>query len=174
MHAVGGIDFAHEATGFLTWHRLLLLWFEREVQITIAGEKDFTLSYWDWTNKKEREGYFDTGHLRVSDEPFNSWPTYCWYETQDGTICNPLEPTANELRRCPIEEACKMNYPFWPSKEDVQQALKIESYDTAPFNNMASDSFRNYLEGFLPVKHCTAQEKLCVGSLNRKLHNSVS
>ena len=171
---LGGIDFAHEATGFLTWHRLLLLWFEREVQVTIPGQTNFTLSYWDWTNKDEREEYFKTGRLNVSDEPLNTWPTYCWYETQDGTICDPSKPTANKLRRCPIEEACRADYSFWPSKEDVLDALSVHYYDDVPYNKMATSSFRNFLEGFVPFTQCTPQEKLCTNSINRKLHNSVS
>ena len=173
IDTLGGIDFAHEATGFLTWHRLLLLWFEREVQV-VLNQTDFTLSYWDWTNEEEREEYFITGRLNVSENPLNTWPTYCWYETQDGTICDPSIPTANKLRRCPLEEACRADNSFWPSKDDLEEALNETSYDMTPYDKMANSSFRNFLEGFVPFTECTPEKKLCMGSINRKLHNSVS
>ena len=169
----GGIDFAHEASGFLTWHRLLLLWFEREVQVTIPGQTDFTLSYWDWTDTDERETYFEEGYLKVSDEPFSSWPTYCWFEKQDGTICDLSTPTA-KLHRCPKYDYCNKLNSLWPNQDDVEDALSQLSYDTDPYNKLATYSFRNYLEGFLPVQSCTNQGALCEDSLNRKLHNSVS
>ena len=41
------LDYAHEATGFPTWHRLFLLWFEREMQILLRDD-NFTIDYWDW------------------------------------------------------------------------------------------------------------------------------
>uniref|UniRef100_A0A8D0GLE9 Tyrosinase n=1 Tax=Sphenodon punctatus TaxID=8508 RepID=A0A8D0GLE9_SPHPU len=41
------IDFAHEAPGFLPWHRLFLLLWEHEIQ-KITGDENFTVPYWDW------------------------------------------------------------------------------------------------------------------------------
>jgi tyrosinase len=164
-----GVDFAHEATGFLTWHRLFLLWFEREIQLTM-NQPDFTFSYWEWTDPDEREKYL-TNFLSISRQPFSEWPTYCWYETQDGTICDPTRATRNNLRRCPIETACQMENQGWPSEQDVQH-LSISSYDTPPYNKDATKSFRNLLEGFLPVHSCDG-ESLCKDDVARKLHNSV-
>lgn len=41
------IDFAHEAPGFLPWHRLFLLVWEQEIQ-KLTGDENFTIPYWDW------------------------------------------------------------------------------------------------------------------------------
>ncbi|KAL8191159.1 UNVERIFIED_CONTAM: hypothetical protein K2H54_068761 [Gekko kuhli] len=41
------IDFAHEAPGFLPWHRLFLLMWENEIQ-KLTGNANFTIPYWDW------------------------------------------------------------------------------------------------------------------------------
>ncbi|XP_004683770.1 PREDICTED: tyrosinase [Condylura cristata] len=41
------IDFAHEAPGFLPWHRLFLLLWEQEIQ-NLTGDENFTIPYWDW------------------------------------------------------------------------------------------------------------------------------
>lgn len=45
-------DYAHEKLGFLTWHRLFLLWFEREIKIEL-DKPDFRLYYWDWRGGKD-------------------------------------------------------------------------------------------------------------------------
>lgn len=46
------IDFAHEAPGFLPWHRAFLLLWEREIQ-KITGDENFTIPYWDWRDAEE-------------------------------------------------------------------------------------------------------------------------
>lgn len=46
------IDFAHEAPGFLPWHRLFLLLWEREIQ-KITGDENFTIPYWDWRDAED-------------------------------------------------------------------------------------------------------------------------
>ena len=43
-------DFAHESSGFLTWHRAFLLFVETELQQLPGTPKNFGLPYWDWTN----------------------------------------------------------------------------------------------------------------------------
>lgn len=46
------IDFAHEAPGFLPWHRVFLLMWEREIQ-KITGDENFTIPYWDWRDAED-------------------------------------------------------------------------------------------------------------------------
>ena len=41
------LEFAYEAPGFPTWHRLFMLWLEREFQI-VTGNHTLRLPYWDW------------------------------------------------------------------------------------------------------------------------------
>lgn len=177
----GGRDFAHKGTGFLTWHRLFLLWFEREVRLTISGGSDFTLSYWDWTDPEQREVTL-SGPLNITNSPFNGWKSFCWYENQNGNICDLNQQTDSPLRRCPIiagEDVCNRNYNFWPSVMDVKQALNIATFDRDPYDVKANNSFRNFLEGFVPQAVCDDSEELCNTKIKstpllRKLHNSVS
>ncbi|XP_074070856.1 tyrosinase [Macrotis lagotis] len=46
------IDFAHEAPGFLPWHRFFLLLWEQEIQ-KLTGDVNFTIPYWDWRDAEE-------------------------------------------------------------------------------------------------------------------------
>lgn len=46
------VDFAHEAPGFLPWHRVFLLMWEREIQ-KITGDENFTIPYWDWRDAED-------------------------------------------------------------------------------------------------------------------------
>lgn len=46
------IDFAHEAPGFLPWHRAFLLMWERQIQ-KITGDENFTIPYWDWRDAQD-------------------------------------------------------------------------------------------------------------------------
>lgn len=41
------VDFAHWAPGFLPWHRVYLLHWEREIR-KLSGDVSFALPYWDW------------------------------------------------------------------------------------------------------------------------------
>ena len=82
-------DYAHEATGFPTWHRLFLLWFEREMQIFLQDE-NFTLHYWDWRDSNQRRSLFQSNRLgehnmvtsAVTGQLFDNdgWQTVCWYD----------------------------------------------------------------------------------------------
>ena len=101
------IDFAHEATGFPTWHRLFLLWFEREIQLAI-GDPMFRFHYWDWRDPDQHDALFMEDRLGKSTNSvvegiiFQNWPTLCWNETTKlpGEVCDPRVET-DPLRRCP-------------------------------------------------------------------------
>lgn len=191
------VDYAHEATGFPTWHRQYLLWLEWEIQYMLksTGQTDyhtFRLNYWDWRNLNRAE-LFTTERLgaNVIDQPglrgliFNAgWDTICWYNgsgnvtATKGTICDPRDPTG-PIQRCPtvlgINPCTSPNN--WPSSEDVEAALIKPLYDTETFNRDATDrSFRNLMEGFengISDEDCS-NNNLCVGGVQRHLHNSVS
>ena len=87
------VDYAHEGTGFPTWHRQFLLWLEREIQVAI-DDIEFRLPYWDWSDPDQREILFKSDRLGenvkdttfpdlkrrvvVKGELFDNWDTYCW------------------------------------------------------------------------------------------------
>ena len=47
------IDFAHDGQGFPSWHRLYMLEWERSIQEQ-ANDTNFTVPYWDWTEKQDK------------------------------------------------------------------------------------------------------------------------
>ena len=192
------MDFAHEGTGFPTWHRLFLLWIEREIQIAIDDHL-FRLPYWDWRDPSQREILFERDRLganvngSVEGDLFGeNWKTVCWVDTSSEVnapipICNPTIPDGQNLRRCPSDDHCDKDHPNWPSYEDVDKAVSIDSYDTSPYNRFVTDtdeSFRNYMEGFITAlgSECDKDDTLCSVHLyqgqnytvTRKLHNTVS
>ena len=182
------IDFAHEATGFPTWHRLFLLWFERETQIALRDPM-FRFHYWDWRDPVQHDALFMENRLGKSTNSvvegiiFQNWPTLCWNDTTKlpGEVCDPTVET-DPLRRCP-GTACRQSNENWPSYADVNYAIGMKEYDASPFNRyVETSSFRNYMEGFKidpPELTCERKELCAIDermnvNVNRKLHNSVS
>ena len=188
----GGPDYAHRATGFPTWHRLFLLWFEREMQHFLQDET-FTVHYWDWRNETERTSLFQSNRLGAHDrissavtgELVDEWRTICWYggnaesgdipdHRDNQNICDPSSDTGL-LRRCPDKERCAANYSGWPSYQDVETAVGMEEYDRSPYDRLPCKSFRNYMEGFHPgCDSGTRGVDLCESGYQRLLHNTVS
>ena len=166
------VDYAHEATGFPTWHRQYLLWFEMEIQWMLQARGDpnyhtFRVPYWDWRKNNRSDEVFRSNRLGnsslnennqslVSGDLFSDgWDTICWYNgsgnviIQKGTICNPNNKTG-PLLRCPhSNNFCNDSHPNWPTNGDVDKAIKKPLYDTESYNRSATDkSFRNFMEGF--------------------------
>ena len=181
------VDYAHEGTGFPTWHRQFLLWLEREIQVEI-DDIEFRLPYWDWSDPDQREILFERDRLGknvedttfpdlkrrvvVKGELFDNWDTYCWSNTSGlpfgipVSICDPTESSNETLRRCPYPDKCEKSNEDWPSKTDVEDAVAIEEYDSSPYHRCIDDkehtmSFRNYMEGFLAINKCSAGNTLC-------------
>ena len=190
-------DYAHQGTGFPTWHRLYLLWFEREIQIE-TGDPMFTLHYWDWRDPEQREALYTRDRLgenvngTVMGTLFENWQTYCWQNIvpliQSGIspipICDPTVPSNETLRRCPIDTLCSKESPNWPTYNDVNDVVSIQAYDALPYDLrvLGSDtSFRNRMEGTLaePGVDC-GNNTMCFVNFNvaivvkQKLHNAVS
>ena len=189
------VDYAHEGPGFPTWHRQLMLWLEREMQVQI-NDHTFRLPFWDWRDPSQREILFRKDRLgdnvngTVVGELFDDWKTFCWENTAGLgfpiPICNPIVSDNQTLRRCPEPNSylCKKNGGNWPTYEDAEKALSIDIYDASPYNRFVEDtggSFRNYLEGFVtrPGNDCGSDTMCTVDrvknvTVSRKLHNSVS
>jgi hypothetical protein len=188
----GFTDYAHEGPGFPTWHRLFLLWLEREIQIEIS-DHTFRLPYWEWSDPSQREIPFTRDRLGenvesvVQGDLFTNWDTYCWEDmmllSYPVNICDPTVPTNEALRRCPSVTLCKMDNPNWPSTTDVKYAVSIDTYDAYPYNRSVKGvdtSFRNYMEGFIVNPDncdedtlCSRQEGRAHENITRKLHNTV-
>ncbi|XP_032253550.1 tyrosinase isoform X2 [Phoca vitulina] len=113
------IDFAHEAPGFLPWHRLFLLLWEQEIQ-KLTGDENFTIPYWDWRDAKSCD--------------------ICTDEYMGGR--NPANP--NLLSPASFFSSWQK----LPSSADVEFCLSLTQYESDSMDKAANFSFRNTLEGF--------------------------
>ena len=193
LHLHVALDYAHESVGFLTWHRIYLLWFEREMQI-LLGDNQFTVRYWDWTIPGNRNALFVSNKLGVSDDNgkvtgdlLSSWYLVCVDANGTAvrdTVCDPTTtPGNNSVVRCGVNAHC--NSLHWPDEANVKRAINdFEQYRTTANPNIANKydmmSFSNYFEGFGVDDECDVHEgdkPLLCGSdpvIRRRLHNLVS
>lgn len=155
-----GIDVAHEGQGILTWHRLYLLFFERSIQ-KLTRDETFTVPYWSWTENKDKCTICTKDHLGVTDlktgrvtgKYFAAWNVIC---TADQTheltrMCNSSDerPWLERLKGNERKEKEAKGFTMtFPTLEDVNFALRFETFDLPPYSKESSCSFRNIMEGF--------------------------
>lgn len=140
---------AHMGPAFFPWHRALLRLFEQELQTV---DPSIVLPYWDWTVDQEIDSYLwqddlmggDGGpdkNYAVTSGPFRQgeWNITIFDETDDETF--PFL-----IRNMGVGSLA----PDLPMLSQVEEAMAIEQYDVAPWNEMSDHtvSFRNYLEGW--------------------------
>ncbi|XP_053826571.1 tyrosinase [Vidua macroura] len=170
------IDFAHEAPGFLPWHRVFLLMWERQIQ-RITGDENFTIPYWDWRDAEDCEvcndeymgGRHPTNPNLLSPASiFSSWQVICTrseeYNSQQG-LCSATGE--GPIRRNPGNND-KSRTPRLPSSADVEFCLSLTQYESGPMDKMANYSFRNTLEGFADPQ--TAISNPAQSGLHNALH----
>ena len=188
-------DVAHEGPSFPTWHRLYLLWIEREIQIIIKDHR-FRVPYWDWRIPTQRDVPFHRDRLgesidgEVVGDLFDGgdWKLKCWEDIGEKPfplpICNPNVASSEKLQRCPNETLCNKSNEKWPSHDEVAEAILIDMYDTSPYNRFVTDtdySYRNLMEGFVITPGsdcgddtmCTVDDRMGV-TISRRNHNTVS
>ena len=186
------IDFAHENSAFLTWHRYYLLLVESELR-RIAEEMnimDFTLPYWDWQVDIDKRVFSDNlfGTPFYSDETidvsgtlFDDWPTVCdqHYRLDPNTPCSAVRGlcNVNEDRARPREsnrlQRGKLMHlndkPFLPDEDSIIMAL-------AANDSNDNDGFRKRLEGFVdlcPGQQCIIRNPQEGDTPHNNLHNAV-
>lgn len=161
------VDYSHTGPAFFTWHRLMNLWFEWEIQgmLQSMGEADyhtFRLPYWDWRSEIQQsygvhtEDLFSENRLgetrNVSGFPHvfgtlfdDGWDTICWLQL--GQICDPRVSTG-PLQRCPFTgtNPCTASNPDWPSLQQVNDALEIDEYDAPPYTIITFEGFRSFVD----------------------------
>ncbi len=161
---VEDIDFAHQAQGFPTWHRLYLLQWEATLQ-EIAKDDTFAIPYWDWTNTTSCD-ICTEDFVGKSDENGNvqgkyfsdkAWHMICLAEMiglndDDGLrICDPGKHMEVGLTRRP-ETDIDLNITTLPTKKEVDFALCFDTFDRDPYNKTSEENFRNTLEGYANTK----------------------
>ena len=138
-------DPAHNGPGFLPWHREFLLRFERALQ---AVDSSVSLPYWDWTvDNSPASSLWDVNFMggdgsgrdeRVTTGPF-AYATGEW-------ILTVLDPGETD----PFLKRKFGGMGRLPTAQDVEDALKVEPYDRAPWHFQSAvggGSFRGGLEG---------------------------
>ena len=188
------IDFAHEGTTFLTWHRYYLLLVERELHRVAKkmGVNNFHLAYWDWspidTNLFTTELFGTPRHssrpVNVNGDLFdNMWPVVCDQHYRSKSANEPYSCTSVRTL-CNIESDRTKNQrlqrgitpsrpPFLPTVDSVLLALSAAKYnDSATYDN--DTGFNRRLEGY--VELCAGENPKCFftkeGASNN-LHNAV-
>ena len=153
------MDFAHRGQGFLTWHRLYLLAWERALQ-DLSGDEDYAVPFWDWTASEKCEICSDkllgnvSSNGDVVGKYFADWTTLCYpwgpnlNVTDKTKLCNPRVKTG-KLKRSPVQKTHPNGFNrAFPTKKEVEFALRFETFDLPPFSRESSCSFRNLLEGY--------------------------
>lgn len=150
------IDFAHEAPGFLPWHRFFLLLWEREIQ-KVTGDDNFTIPFWDWRDAQQCDlctdeffgGTHPTSNVLLSPASFfSSWQVICSQPEEYnrlGVICNGTNE--GPLLRSPGRHD-RNRTPRLPTSADVEACLSLTNYETGDMDRSANFSFRNTLEGY--------------------------
>ncbi|XP_056232169.1 tyrosinase-like [Seriola aureovittata] len=143
---------AHRGPAFLFWHRMFLLFIEREIR-ELTGNQDFYIPYWDWTRTNHcnictnkyfggvgQDGRIDSASL------FRKWKTICPFQESLGIICIHTDASAPAyLIRNPGKDPI---YNTLPTAGDVEDTMATPLFDTPPFDKTSRNSFRNKLEGF--------------------------
>ncbi|KAM5194010.1 tyrosinase-like [Mantella aurantiaca] len=165
-------NFAHQGPAFPMWHRLLLLFLEREIQ-RLVGDEDFALPYYDWSKDDNcticTDDYMGAndlhGNLNESCH-FSAWKTVCSGYNYDSVYCwsAPNNHTEMLLRRPGVIPGTRI-----PDESDVSAALQFNLYDTPPYDSSSQYSFRNALEGFLNLTDGTSQDN----NMHNMFHNYI-
>lgn len=159
-------DFSHKGSGFPTFHRLLMLMWERELQ-KLAGDDTFTIPYWDWVEQGQYCSVCTNdlfGALNLSDplghidrrSPFHKWYSLCemagspnvWHVQNTSSLfcrlCDPTRQFAGIVRRSDPHN------PRLPTLQEVDRTLSLANYDNKPYNKYSGVNFRNCFEGNCP------------------------
>ncbi|XP_075436606.1 tyrosinase-like [Ascaphus truei] len=166
----GSHNYAHQGPAFPGWHRLGLLFLERQIQLLTSNEY-FALPYYDWRGENNCSmctndflGDNDVQGILNPYSYFGSWRSICSGYNYADAYCPVADndPQMEMLRRKPGTNPL---YKRLPSFQEVEDTLKWSVFDRPPYDSGARQSFRNALEGYLRGSDGT--------TLERNMHNLV-
>lgn len=171
-------NYGHLYSGFLPYHRYLLMWLEKEYQKVAKkyfGIENFGLPYWDWTNSMVCDpcineligGHdgewqnFTNSYYISSKSPFGTsrWKTYC---STPSSSKNPCLPCHIDRTR-PGRLARRFSEERYPTVDEVMEFLSIPDFHNS--TDKCNDAENLIESGW----NCTCQWK----SLNVILHGNV-
>lgn len=151
FHTPQGADrnAAHMGPAFLPWHREFLRRFEEDLQSVAPG---INLPYWDWAADARlpdprQSPLWAEDLMGGSGNPENNFVVEDGPFTQEHweTIDEDGNPDGGLRRNLGGSERAST----LPTVRDVKEALKVDIYDSPPWNMTSEPSFRNQLEGFI-------------------------
>ncbi|XP_068110853.1 tyrosinase-like [Hyperolius riggenbachi] len=163
-------NYAHQGPAFPGWHRLCLLFLERQIQL-LTGDEDFVIPYYDWRGElncsictNDFMGANDDQGAMGKYSHFASWKSICsGYDYEDAYCLSAADECQMEiLHRKPGANPSARKPPTF---QDVEDTLKWRKFDTPPYDITSRYSFRNALEGFMRPSDGTTRE--------RNMHNLV-
>ncbi|MGE7186771.1 tyrosinase family protein [Peribacillus sp. NPDC006672] len=140
---------AHSGPAFLPWHRYFLWLFERDLQ---SIDPSVTIPYWDWAADSELE---DPASSPIWDSDFmggngnkrkNNLVDSGPFAAGGWEVLDEEGKPSGGLKRNFRSSEQVANL---PTKQDVQNVLKVTPFDAPPWNSESNPSFRNQLEGFV-------------------------
>ncbi len=140
---------AHQSPMFLPWHRELLRLLELDLQ-AVSNDHTLAIPYWDWSDPAagKTEPLWDDdfmgGNGRSSDHKVMTGP----FAVDKGNW--PIVHDDTGMRYLSRAFGSSTAAPTLPTKNDVDAALAVTTYDVSPWDMTADirQSFRNNLEGW--------------------------
>ena len=170
----GGLG--HSAPDLLTWHRAFLLDFENA--LSKAAGKAIAIPYWDWTDPDSERAMLSDDMLGPSGDPRygyyvmsgpfrkGNWTIHvkAFNENNPGQFDSIVRATGT------MDGALTP-----PTTEDINELLKREYYDVAPWGPTADTnfSFRNYFDGGINATAFAGNQRTVydvVGATSTRLH----
>ncbi|XP_068120013.1 tyrosinase-like [Hyperolius riggenbachi] len=146
------INFGHESTGFLTWHRLYLMQFERQLQKCLNNPSWGLIYYsWEYEDPTEcifcRNDYFGATDHQGRIDPgsvLSHWRMVCGGLNYPDSICVMSDCECERdkfIRQVGLTGFIKSTY------TDVEACMNLP-IDTPEYNSASVNSARNCFEGF--------------------------
>ncbi|XP_075049712.1 tyrosinase-like [Mixophyes fleayi] len=163
-------NYAHAGPAFPGWHRLGLLFLERQIQL-LTGDEDFAIPYYDWRGEKNcsictKDFLGDNDIQGILDKfsHFASWKSICSGYNYIDVYC-PAADDHCQMETLHRKPGTNPTANWLPSFQDVEDTLQWKDFDNPPYNRKSQRNFRNALEGFLrPSDGIT---------LERNMHNLI-
>lgn len=148
---------AHMGPAFLPWHRYMLIALERQLQ-RVLGDQNFGLPYWEWAAdgdlapaQQRNAAIWGPQSMGGEGDPVTNGPfafqgtdPNSWRVRVEGTASGQLRSVNRGLRRAFAGDR------GLPSHTEVKAALALTAYDSPPWDQTSSGTFRNTLEGWRP------------------------